>query len=181
MLEYGDVKLSYKKEGDATYTDIITQPYAAGYHNFNWIIPGELGGDYKFKVTIYRRNWTIFSDESDMPFKINALDVHSPVSTWEWAAGGRYQLKWVFAGPGTGDIFYVNGTTQVPIKDDVSNADGHGTYEWDVPLHYKTQPNSKIVIVNHANNSQKIESQNFLLVGNSKFIPKWLIGLFGKL
>ncbi|MBN1600172.1 MAG: hypothetical protein JW915_01125 [Chitinispirillaceae bacterium] len=181
MLEKGNVTFSYKKEGDATYTDIITQPYAAGYRNFSWIIPGELSGDYKFKVTNTRNDLTSCSDESDMPFNIKALAIQSPVSTSEWAAGVRYQIKWVFAGPGTVDIFYDNGTTLDTIEVDVSNADGHGTYEWDVPLHYKTNPNSKIVIFNHVNNSQKIESQNFLLVENSRFIPKWLIGLFGKL
>ena len=180
MLEQGSVTISYKKEGDAAYTDFVTQPYTAGQHNYTWSIPGELGGDYKIKVTNTRSDGTTCSDESDATFRINAVAIQAPISTSEWMAGTKRQIKWSFSGPSTVDIYYDNGTSRILIASNINNNGGNGTYEWEIPLDYKTERNSKIVITNHEISGQFIESQTFLIVERSRFIQKWLMGLFGK-
>ncbi len=180
MLEQGTVTIAYKKEGDAVYTALYTQSYNPGQNSYTWSIPGELGGDYKIKVTNSRNDGTSCSDESDATFRINAVAIQAPISTSEWMAGTKRQIKWSFSGPSTVDICYNNGTSRILIASNISNTGGNGTYEWEIPLDYKTERNSKIVITNHENSGQLIESQTFLIVERSRFIQKWLMGLFGK-
>ena len=178
MLEQGTVTIAYKKEGDAVYTALYTQSYNPGQNNYTWSIPGELGGDYKIKVTNTRSDGTTCSDESDATFRINGVAIQSPLSTAKWIAGTKRQVKWLFTGPASVDVYYSNGTTRVLLASNIGNTGGNGTYEWKIPPDYNTERNSKIVITNHENSEQLIESQVFTILKRSTFIKKWFVGSF---
>jgi len=155
------IKISYKKEFEYRYTNIISSTYNDG--EYQWDIPSYIDIEYNYHIKIESNSYDEIFDISDSFYLDERyININSPTYSTKWLTNESHTIKWESknAGDNVEIRLLKDNRYYASITDNTKN---NGSYEWNFNENINPSSNYKIQIISKKDTNLIGLSQRFTI------------------